>query len=116
MLCEALAFGLLIDPQKAERILGRDPPPPPVAPDPKANLHNSLTFWWWLLEFLPHSYYDAATKRVKWRIPLGTPRVVNPGSVVHATVNEKLLIDPTYRPTNLSANLTTEPRHACKFA
>jgi uncharacterized protein (DUF2235 family) len=71
MLCEAVTFGLLVDPQKADRILGRLPPPPPVAPDAKAAIHNSLTWKWWILELLPHSYYDSMAKRVKWRIPFG---------------------------------------------
>jgi uncharacterized protein (DUF2235 family) len=115
MLCEARSFGLLIDPRKAERILGRNPPPPPVVPNPKANIHNSLTFGWWLLEFLPHSYYDPTLKRAKWRIPFGARRLISAESVVHATVIEKLKVDPTYTPPNLSAKLAIEPRRTCDF-
>jgi uncharacterized protein (DUF2235 family) len=115
MLCEARSFGLLIDPQKAQRALGRIPPPPPVAPDPRAAPHNSLTFSWWLLEILPHSYYDAASKTVRWRIPLGARRAIPAGSVLHETVNEKLRDDPNYSPSNLPANPLEEPRRACQF-
>jgi uncharacterized protein (DUF2235 family) len=116
MLCEAWAFGLLIDPQRAQRALGRIPPPPPLAPDPLAVPHNSLTFNWWLLEILPHSYYDAASKTVRWRIPFGTTRTIPDGSLLHKTVNEKLRIDPNYRPPNLPANPREEPTSACQFA
>jgi hypothetical protein len=115
MLCEALPLGLLVDRQKAEHVLGRVPPPP-IAPDPKAKEHNSLTFWWWLLEFLPHTYYDPALRKTRWRIPLGAPRLIPAGSVLHATVKEKLAIDPSYRPLNLPANSEIESRNACTFA
>jgi uncharacterized protein (DUF2235 family) len=116
MLCEALSFGLLVDPQKASRALGRIPPPPPTAPDPATRIHNSLTLSWWILEFLPHSYYDRLSKRTKWRIPLGAKRLIPDGSVLHATVGEKLRADPTYRPPNLPAEPGEEPRNPCPFS
>lgn len=115
MLCEALSFGLLVDSQKANRALGRVPPPPPVLPDPGAKEHNSLTFGWWLLEFLPHSYYDPESKKAKWRIPLGATRFIPDASVLHSTVNEKVRTDPNYRPPNLPATWREEPRNPCAF-
>lgn len=115
MLCEALSFGLLVDPPKAKLALGRVPPPPPVAPDPLGQTHNSLTFRWWLLEFLPHSYYDPTSKKAKWRIPLGARRYIPDGSVLHATVKEKVRVDPNYKPLNLPAHPGEEPRNPCTF-
>jgi uncharacterized protein (DUF2235 family) len=115
MLCEATSFGLLVDPVKADRAIGRIPPPPPVAPDSAAPIHNSLTLPWWLLECLPHSYYDSVSKKVKWRIPLGAKRFIPNGSVLHETVNEKLRVDPQYKPKNLPTNSGNEPRNLCKF-
>jgi uncharacterized protein (DUF2235 family) len=116
MLCEAVSsFGLLVDPQKAARVLGRIPPPPPVAPDARGQLHKSLTGAWWILEFLPHSYYDRVKKKAGWRIPLGARRVIPEGSVLHATVNEKLREDPTYKPPNLPQTYCEEPRNPCAF-
>lgn len=113
MLCEAVSFGLIVDAKKAEHALGRIPPSPPVAPDPRGILHNSLTFWWWLIEFLPHSYFDSATKKVKWRIPLGARRFIPQDSVLHSTVQQKLQTDPSYKPPNLPGQFGTEPRNPC---
>ena len=115
MLCEASDYGLLIDPQKANDVLGRTSSPHYVPPDARGELHNSLTWKWWLLEALPHSYYDDATKKKKWRIPLGTRRKIPDGSVLHETVDEKRRIDPNYKPSNLPQDYSLEPRRACTF-
>jgi uncharacterized protein (DUF2235 family) len=115
MLCEAVSLGLLVDPLRADKILGRVPPAPPVSPDPGAEMHNSLTALWWLLEVLPHSYYDPAARKAKWRIPLGSPRLIPAGSVLHSTVADKMCCDPQYKPKNLPANAGQELTNACQF-
>jgi uncharacterized protein (DUF2235 family) len=120
MLCEAVPLGLLVDPSKAEQVLARVPlttipPPTPVPPNPAQKIHKSLTGAWWILEFLPHSYYDPVAKKEKWRIPLGASRVIPEGSVLHETVKEKLKIDPDYKPSNLPQSSRVELRNACRF-
>jgi uncharacterized protein (DUF2235 family) len=120
MLCEAVSLGLLVDPATAEQVLARIPPttippPPPVAPNPAQKIHNSLTGAWWIVEFLPHEYYDPVEKKPKWRIPLGAPRVIPEDSVLHESIIEKLKIDPDYKPTNLPKSRKVEPRNPCRF-
>ncbi len=115
MLCEAVSLGLLVDPERAERVLGRDPVVPFAAPDPAAKIHNSLTWKWWPMEFLLHPYFDPKTKKQKRRIPLGAKRIIPPNSVLHEAVRLKLAADPTYRPTNLPTEFTEEPTTVCSF-
>ena len=87
MLCEAAKFGLEIDLQKAELVLGRTlaesaGEPQYLAPDENADMHRSLHGLWWLLEFLPHRHYDRVAEKVKWRIPLGAYRTIPRGAVI----------------------------------
>jgi uncharacterized protein (DUF2235 family) len=123
MLCEAVSLGLRVDPARVNYILGRTPAPAsdfsaatPVPPDPRAKIHNSLTFVWWLVEFLPHKYYDFADRCARWRIPLGAHRTIPEGSVMHVSVRERMALDATYRPANLPESPgPDEPVIPCDF-
>ena len=112
MLREAKAAGLIVVPEREAIILGQAAPPPPAAqstaPNPLADKHESLQGAWWLLEFLPHSYYDAATKKKKWRIPVGALRVIPEGSTLHRSVIQRLNGRPDFRPKNLPGEYAIE--------
>lgn len=101
MLGEAVKLGLLVDPQRAQMVVGRFPPPPPVAPNPAQEIHRSLRSCWWLLEFIPRRIFDSTTEKQKWTIPRGTSRQIPPGSRIHESVQIKMEIDKSYRPKNL---------------
>jgi uncharacterized protein (DUF2235 family) len=120
MLCEAVPLGLLVDAAKADQVLARVPlttipPPRPFPPNPAQKINVSLRKAWWVLEFLPHKYYDPVARKAKWRIPLGARRIIPEGSILHETVREKLKIDPDYKPPNLPQSSSVEPRNACRF-
>jgi uncharacterized protein (DUF2235 family) len=118
MLGEAISLGLIVDHGRVEDALGRIPPhtpPRPVAPDPAQPIHVSLSRKWKVLEILPHKYYNGATGKPEWRIPLGARRTIPPASVFHTSVERKLAVDPAYRPPNLPPDWNThiESDHAC---
>jgi uncharacterized protein (DUF2235 family) len=78
-----------------------------MAPGATAPLHRSLRGFWWILEFLP--------KLTKWRewprrrsilgfyLPLGEPRFIPDGALIHGSVFERMAALPDYRPVNLPA-------------
>ncbi|MFL6354698.1 MAG: DUF2235 domain-containing protein [Bryobacteraceae bacterium] len=93
MLVEATAAGLLVDPYRANVVLGRTPPPEPwmpsyVEPNATAPMHQSLRGAWWILEVLPHRYVDKSSGGpiVHWRIPMGSRRTIPDGSMIHSSV------------------------------
>jgi uncharacterized protein (DUF2235 family) len=126
MLCEAASLDLRIDASRAKVVLGRVPPPPvepprvppipPIPPNPASPINVSLKGAWKILEYFPHSYYDPVAKEKRWRIPLGAPRIIPECSVLHASVPEKLKIDPSYRPPNLPQQYCIEPMQHCNFS
>jgi uncharacterized protein (DUF2235 family) len=81
MLNEAIAAGLLVDPTKMARILGGEPPY--AAPDPNAEMHESLTLKWWPAELILKRHYNWADKRWERRMNLGRRRSIPPGAVIH---------------------------------
>jgi uncharacterized protein (DUF2235 family) len=117
MLGEAVKFGLLVDPQRAHMVVGRFPPPPPVAPNPAEPIHISLNWKWWALEFIPRQVYDFTTGKKYWTFPLGSSRTIPAGSAVHESVVQKMAVDPTYTPGNLPNGWrdSVEKSEGCSF-
>jgi uncharacterized protein (DUF2235 family) len=112
MLREACAAGLRVDPYKVECVLGRNPADRAckafVAPDAAADAHDSLKGLWRLLELVPKRVNieveqpDGTVKWVKkWKLPLGERRRIDPGSLVHQSVEERMARRQDYRPKNL---------------
>jgi uncharacterized protein (DUF2235 family) len=76
-----------------------------VAPDPAGPVHQSLTLGWRLIEWLPKSI-----KLREWSkrpgflglyIPWGEPRFIAPGASIDASVRQRKVAVPSYRPSNL---------------
>ena len=57
-------------------------------------LHNSLTGWWKLIEYLPRRKQNK-----KWELPRGEPRKIPSKNLIHASVIERMEADQSYKPT-----------------
>jgi uncharacterized protein (DUF2235 family) len=74
-------------------------------PDAAGDLHRSLKGFWWVLEFLPK-----LTKFREWAgrwsllglyFPLGEPRFIAEGALIHGSVFDRRKAEPNYQPINL---------------
>lgn len=97
MLVEARGFDLLIDPDRANMVLGRQASPERwmpqyVQPDPKADMHNSLVGWWKPMEYLPHRYVDQRSGKpvARYSIPKGRFRQIPEGATIYAPAAQRL--------------------------
>ena len=115
LLKEARTSGLIVNPDRINLVLGqrtvkryRSARLYLSAPARGHKIHESLTPLWWILEFLPHSYYDWTQRKQLWRIPLGVRRFIPPGSIIHSSavrfLNGAYPNEPAYRPPNLVAS------------
>lgn len=85
MVCEAAKHGLLFEIDRLQEMFAVKASAY-VAADPTGPLHNSLTGWWRLLEFVPKKTYDPATHTWKWRMNRFRRRLIPEGSNVHDSV------------------------------
>lgn len=68
----------------------------------KLMVHKSLRGAWWMLEMLPHRYYDKDEGEEVWRTPLGMRRRIPSGAYVHRTAKELMTSDTfLYEPRNI---------------
>ncbi len=83
MIGEARQAGLLVDPDKVEEILGNRPNSSYCRASVEFPLHESLTGWWRLAEFIPKPHYDYVTDHTGLRPNLFRRRVLPAGALVH---------------------------------
>ncbi len=116
MIEQAQTAGLRVDRSMVDHLGWGKPRPGSthqyVAPDPTAQLQVSLKGAWWILEWLP--------KREKWRewsdrkaflgwyLPLGEPRLIPEGAILHRSVIDRRTKIETYRPINMPASYSIE--------
>ncbi|KIC39888.1 hypothetical protein RA27_16425 [Ruegeria sp. ANG-R] len=113
MVDEARAHGLVFRETMVKRlVMGENPKNVQAgskrdytAPDIHAKLHDSMTFWWRLLEYLP--------KRKKWHdnpevreqsgfyIPRQEPRHIPKDALIHPSVQNRIDLQNGYNPQNL---------------
>ena len=82
MVREAGQHGFLVDPTALSRELGEGSGK--SAPDPNAKMHNSMTWFWALAEFVP-----IVSGLSSWRINLFRQRHVPAGALIHASVAKR---------------------------
>jgi uncharacterized protein (DUF2235 family) len=98
MIEEAVAKGLIVNREHVDLILGVIPDKRFAQPDAGAPMHQSLTWKWWIPEFLPKPHYNWKTKREGRRMNLFRARTIPAGAVIHESVGERINADPQYRP------------------
>lgn len=78
-----------------------------VAPDPIAEMHNSLTPCWNILEWLPKSSLKKESLNrnsfFKWYLPLGELRTIPENALIHSSVQTRMK-HTDYNPKNLPQN------------
>ncbi len=117
MIQEAIAKGLLVDPEEVDLVLRQEDAEKVLEkiraekkakifqcpPDYRGPIHKSLKGLWWIAEIIPKRYKDFSDNfKTKWMIPLGKRRFINNGIYVHASVVQRME-DPTmdYKPANI---------------
>ena len=105
MLDEARKAGLLVSQPRSDEMLGLSPASPYQRESVSYPLHNTLTGWWRLAEFIRKPYYDYATRTESKRANLFRRRVVPDGALVHSSA---LLRGPDYL-KRLPANIVSVP-------
>lgn len=111
MIKEAEAQGLLIIRQNFNQIVyGKERKGSKfkyVAPDSNAEMHNSLTFGWKILEWFPKSLSKSESKNHKssfqWYLPMGESRVIPEYALIHRSVQIRMQ-HSDYNPKNLPQN------------
>jgi uncharacterized protein (DUF2235 family) len=85
MIGEAAEQGLLFVPERLREMLGQGATAY-IKPDPNAALHDSLTGFWWFLEFVPKKRFDPQSKTWHYRVNLFARRRIPDGAAVHEAV------------------------------
>ncbi|MBX3512014.1 MAG: DUF2235 domain-containing protein [Xanthobacteraceae bacterium] len=117
MLNEAIQAGLAVDKRTVNQlVLGKQRLNSPfkyVAPDVGGIVHNSMGFWWRLLEYLPKAnhYKEWHHRRSSFGfyLPLGEPRPIEENALVHESVIKRLSAVPSYSPINLPRKYDVVP-------
>jgi uncharacterized protein (DUF2235 family) len=77
-------------------------------PEPTAKLHTSLRGAWWILEIIPKlrrwREWSGRASFLGFYLPLGEPRALPEGALIHSSVFDRMEAEPAYRPVNLPKN------------
>ena len=114
MLVQAHNAGIRLAPDRVKLVLGEPtttyPACQPLYKKPNSSpVHKSLKALWWVLEVLPHIFYDKDRDKELHRIPLGAWRQIPDGALIHSSVVQRLKDSGAgYSPKNLTVTDLTE--------
>jgi hypothetical protein len=78
-----------------------------------ADLHNSLTAGWEILEWIPkqEKYREWPERKclLGWYLPRGEPRFIPEGAIIHQSVIDRIAQTTSYRPVNMPKSHAVEP-------
>ena len=110
MLQEANEAGLIIDPEKYNKVVYNVVSPGKrkakyTKPNALGIMHKSLKHIWWLIEFMPRTALNYSLNSKKTFIPLGRNRTIPEETNIHETVFERMQ-KTNYKPKNLPKSYT----------
>lgn len=114
MMVQAHDAGIRLAPDRVKLVLGEPtttyPACQPLYKKPNSSpIHKSLRGLWWILEVLPHIYYDKDRGEELHRIPFGAWRQIPDRAHVHSSVVQRLNNPAAgYSPKNLTVTDLTE--------
>ncbi len=103
------AEGALLAVEKArlKELLDR----PPVSGMPWSDpMHDSLTWLWKPVEYLPKKVWQSAARRWRLKLGLGRPRVIEDGAILHRSALKRIQLTHGYEPLNVSADFRSRVR------
>jgi len=103
---EAASAGLLVDPERRERVLSKTKPSPASWND---RMHNSLTPLWWPAEFFPKLRWNPSLAMRLPALGLGRPRYVPPNALLDRTALLRIR-EAAYAPANLTPEFIAKVR------
>jgi uncharacterized protein (DUF2235 family) len=117
MIDEAVECGLAVDQrtvnQLAWGVQRKGSPFSYVAPNFLRDPHDSMSWAWRILEYLPkadkYKEWEARKSYLGYYIPDAEPRPIPPEAVIHESVVRRMKAVPKYRPINLPASYQVFP-------
>jgi uncharacterized protein (DUF2235 family) len=115
MIDQACKEGLTVNPQTVNQlawgIQRKNSPFHYVAPDYRADTHDSMNFAWRLLECVPKRarYREWPTRKslLGFYIPCCEPRVIPEGAIIHESAIRRIAERKDYRPVNMPKTYKT---------
>ena len=89
MLREAQTAGLLLNEPRVREVLGLSPGSTYAPANPNGTIHESLTKWWYIAEFVPKHHWDYKTKKSKRRMNLFRRRTLADDAVIHESAYQR---------------------------